>query len=444
MTYNIVDIFAGAGGLGEGFRQAGFILKLSAEMDSYCIKTLITRELYHYDKSIYLNYIKSGYMLDEFFAKTDNPELYTLLSKNVLEIKLGENNYKEISKRAGTVDILVGGPPCQAYSIIGRSRDLNRKKSDPRHYLFRVYLKILDEIKPKFFIYENVPGLLTAKSEDGLISKMFVDDLNKLDTPYLFVPKRISSRQLSFLEQNTLRDYLTNMEDYGIPQKRKRIILIGVKKTIYNRNKKIVDELWTNIEDNISEKVNVRQAIWDLPILDIKALNFGKDRSRQNYRKVNKSIYALIMDSGFGVYNHKSRTHMPSDLKRYKYYIKNTRQGKQRPSIKTLGVERPELLPDHKNKSSFIDRFKVQLYQEPASTITAHISKDGHYYIHPDIKQCRSLTVREAARIQSFPDNFFFEGPRTEQFKQVGNAVPPLFANIVARELKLVLDKLKN
>ena len=425
--------------MGDGFRQAGYNIKLSAEMDPHCHKTLVARELYYSNKSKYINYLNSGLSLEKYLSSSD----YNHLSKNVLKIHLDIKNLKIISEKSTGADVLVGGPPCQAYSIIGRSRDQNRKRKDPRHILFKVYLRLLDLIKPKFFIYENVPGLLSAESEDGIITKMFIDDLNKLNTSYVIIPKMINSNQLSIISNNTLRDYVTNMADYGIPQMRKRVILIGVKKKIYDKNKRVIDGLWDNINKHKTGRNNVKSAIWDLPVLNIMKLNFGNNRTSQNYRKVRKSEYAKIMDSGFGVYNHESRTHMDSDLKRYQYFIKNTKPGCQRPSIKTLENDRPDLIPNHKNRTSFMDRFKVQLYSEPASTITAHISKDGHYYIHPDIKQCRSFTVREAARIQSFPDNFFFEGPRTEQFKQVGNAVPPMFAKIVAQELKLILDKIK-
>ena len=411
-------------------------------MDLHCTKTLITRELYYHDKVIYLDYIKSNLTLELYFQKKNDDKLYERLSKRVLNIKLDENNLDLISKNAKGSHILIGGPPCQAYSTIGRSRDPNRKKTDPRHFLFRVYLKLLDKIKPTFFVYENVLGLLSAKSEKGLITKMFVDDLNNLDTPYLFIPKNVNSNQLSFISDYRLKDYAIDISEYGVPQKRKRVIIIGVKKEVYIKNKSIVDELWDNIESHKTENINVKDAIYDLPVLDIKNDKYGNNRSIQNYRKVKRSEFAKKMDSGFGVLNHQSRTHMKSDLERYKYFIENSHSGQKRPSIKTLQINKPSLLPKHKNKSSFIDRFKVQLYDQPSSTITAHISKDGHYYIHPDIRQCRSLTVREVARLQSFPDNFFFEGPRTEQFRQVGNAVPPLFANIIAQELKLILTKI--
>ena len=238
---------------------------------------------------------------------------------------------------------------------------------------------------------------------------------------------------------------------FGVPQERKRLILIGYRSNLKNKTQ-LIDKVFNRIQklavDNVQKSKQgklrfpvVRDAIDDLPAVKPGEGNdhwFGEYNGSSKLCKYQKE---MRRDSP-GVLNHRARTHMTSDLKRYEFYIKHWITKHQKADLNTLMATNSRLLPDHRHLDKFIDRFKVQWWEKPSSTITAHISKDGHYFIHPDLKQCRSFTVREAARCQSFPDNFKFEGPRTEQFKQVGNAVPPRLAACIAREIKVVLDQL--
>ena len=236
-----------------------------------------------------------------------------------------------------------------------------------------------------------------------------------------------------------------------MPQNRRRLILIGYRKDLKEKNPAI-DTVFMKLQRKAElnsfytdfgsqELLTVKDAISDLPTLQPgEGINdwFGKYENNNGLTTYQKE---MRKDSP-GVLNHRARTHMPSDLKRYKFFIRHINKYGKPANIEILKINNNGLLPAHKHLDKFVDRFKVQRWDRPASTITAHIAKDGHYFIHPDKEQCRSFTVREAARCQSFPDNFKFEGPRTEQFRQVGNAVPPLLARAIAEELKVELKKI--
>jgi DNA (cytosine-5)-methyltransferase 1 len=237
------------------------------------------------------------------------------------------------------------------------------------------------------------------------------------------------------------REYILNSVDFSIPQERKRIVLVGYKQELESEYPGI-RSIFRNILFSIKSRnsyLTVTDAIGDLP-----PLKPGEGNNRwfglyNGSNRITKYQDKIRKDSP-GVLNHRARTHMESDLERYKFFVEHHKNGNGAATLNDLAQERPDLMPDHRNLTDFIDRFKVQWWTQPSSTITSHISKDGHYYIHPDIHQCRSFTVREAARCQSFPDNYLFEGPRTEQFKQVGNAVPPRLASVIAR---VILKELK-
>ena len=432
----VIDLFAGAGGLGEGFYNAGFSISASIDNNTHCLNTLRTRALYRYFKKIneqeYFKLITSS-TLDH------RTELYnTLFNDNkikekVLSLDLSKTFDKNVRKELISIekdcDVIIGGPPCQAYSLINTKT--RNKSSDIRHVLFKNYLHIIDIIKPKVFLFENVVGMTSSRINGKNIIQLFEDDLKKMKTKYLIISKRGDKNDLSY----NRNDYIYDMSTYGIPQKRRRFILVAVRKDIYKKHNKndLCKKFFSKKE---YETFTVKNAIGDLP--KINALNKrGEDIYLKNkVRKKSGSLYSKSLYMNYdGVFNHRSRTHMKQDLERYKFLASLKKNDRVSNTMKLFKDKRPDLLPEHKNLSSFVDRFKVHYSDSLAHTIMAHISKDGHYYIHYDPKQNRSLTVREAARIQSFSDNYFFEGPRTEQFKMVGNAVPPVFTRILAEKI---------
>lgn len=454
MKYYAIDLFAGCGGLSEGFNRAGFKVIARIEMDRWACETMKTRVLYYKLKEKkklywYFRYLKNEISKETIFQRF--PEIKNEINLEVIKAEFGKEPFERIIERienvrryygASKFHVLLGGPPCQPYSIVGRSRDRERMVNDKRHFLYEYYLKILESIQPDFFLFENVPGLITANAAGEKVFHRILDDFSAISPSYKVAPS------LDEFRENP-RNYILDSVQFGIPQKRKRIFLVGYRRIFLDKQPAICT-IFQRIQKsglrNIKNMgaLSVTDAIGDLPPLRPGEGNdswYGKYNSYHNGQELTEYQIKMRRRS-LGVLNHRARTHMQSDLERYRYFIEKHKNGNHGVTLKDLIEERPDMIPRHKNLDGFLDRFRVQWWNQPSSTVTAHICKDGHYYIHPDISQCRSFTVREAARCQSFTDNFKFEGPRTEQFRQVGNAVPPLLAYAIAIEIRKALRKI--
>ena len=414
---NFIDLFSGAGGLSEGFIRKGFKAIAHVEMDKASCNTLLTRTAYHYltekgQKEIYVDYLKK---------KITRAELYDLLPKelknSVINEPIGANNnariFKQIDEIKGKkkIDLIVGGPPCQAYSLIGRAADKNGMKNDDRNYLYIQYAEFLKKYKPKVFVFENVLGLLSAKDKNG---EKYLDKMLNL-----------------FREIGYETEYkLLHANNFGVLQNRKRVILIGKKGT----KKGFYPEF-----EKKELTVNVEEIFKGLPKLKAGEGNFFETKYTKDASEYLKEI--KVQNGLDFTTQHIARPHNEQDKEIYRIAINKWNKNGERLNYNDL----PDRLKSHKNRNSFTDRFKVVAEELPAChTVVAHIAKDGHYYIHPDIKQNRSITPREAARLQSFPDDYFFEGQsdkpsKTAAFKQIGNAVPPLMAEEIASEIKKIL-----
>lgn len=396
--YNFIDLFAGCGGLSEGFYKLGYKALLHLEIEEVFCKTLRTR-MRHY-----------GYSEEEI----ENAVLCADITSDDI--------ISEIDKRVHEkVDLIVGGPPCQAFSSVGRAQSPDSMNSDPRNYLFENYLNVLNHIKPKMFIFENVKGLLSARPKGVKVFDIIVKEMSKT---YNIVsnPKTI----------------LLNAADYGVPQIRERVILIGVRKDIDYID---VNEIYASIiktnsdtDSNLPDYVTVGDAILDLPKL---MPGEGEEIRKWEYKGTNNSYVKKIQSEEGVLYNHVARKHNEADKERYRILSRHKNW-----QLKDLQKVRPDLI--HHDPKHFGNRYTVQESDKPGKTIVAHLYKDGNLFIHPDPEQSRTFTVREAARIQSFPDDFFFEGSRTDQYKQVGNAVPPLMAEAFARTLGVYLDLMED
>ena len=398
--YTFIDLFAGCGGLSEGFYRVGFKALAHIEINHWACETLRARMCYYGYKNIDKEVIEHDITAPDIINKID----------------------EAVAGR--TVDVIIGGPPCQAYSTAGRVRDGKGMAADPRNFLFEKYVEILEYYSPKFFVFENVTGVLSAKVNGNHIFPRIIQALgNKYDV----------------ISDPTV--LIHNTADYGVPQMRKRVIIMGVRKDIdktsvtklYND---VIKTHWnpeTPLEEREGRKkfVDVKQAIGDLP-----AVEPGNDASTENFdypcdnaflRRIGKKGVYPLMD-------HIARRHNALDRERFTVMIHNHW---------TFGQLRKNMPQyEHEHARVFDNSYVVQWWDMPSKTILAHIHKDGFQFIHPDEKQARSFTVREAARIQSFPDDFVFAGSRGEKYKQIGNAVPPLFAEALAKSVKINLDKL--
>ncbi len=443
----VLDLFAGAGGLSEGFIRAGCEIVGHIEMDKNACSTLVTRMIYHAlarnnNLKDYKEYIYGKITRDELIHKHNLQKE----QDSVICTEIGEHNYVKLieqikSKLNGqNLDIIVGGPPCQAYSYIGRARDDQNMKNDTRNYLYKYYIAFLKALKPKIFVFENVPGLVTAGNGK-----------------YLRNMRRLMK------ESGYETDFkILNAADFGVPQNRKRIILVGWSKksqlkqypefpqskskyTVRDFLKDVLEIHASGMEGADREPGGVYQVQGEdgvrgeqfYPVQRelgrIPELHAGEEYATGELPRKNLALERLgIRNPKFNILmDHMSRPNVERDLEIYRLAVQAKQKGE---NIKYNSL--PSRLKTHNNEKGFLDRFKVVDINGKAShTVVAHIAKDGHFYIHPDIKQNRSLTVREAARLQTFPDDYKFEGSRGPKFKQIGNAVPPLFSTVLAMEL---------
>jgi DNA (cytosine-5)-methyltransferase 1 len=527
----IIDLFAGPGGLGEGFSAYKenaanpFKIAISIEKETSAHRTLTLRAFYRQfgddTPEEYYQFLRGE------LGKNPEDQLYKIerfakqvsaAQKEARCFTLGEDNKKidtAIADAIGSDEcMLIGGPPCQAYSLVGRARNLGIKdykaEDDPRSFLYLEYLKVIAKYQPLVFVMENVKGLLSAKiNGESLFDNMRKDLHNPSKATKTRAKKgrtRHNYRIVSLVcpspendvkaghdEITAAKNYVIKTENFGIPQRRHRVILLGLREDIADKwdnglilspsgaqtstqdvlndlprlrsglSKGInTNERW--VETLKSSKAKLSKTLTDSGLESIalniekvidkinvprqqQGSNFGIKKTKNLSIENNTALENWYKDTRLGNYvvNHETRGHIEKDLHRYMFcstwalVAKKNKWDNPFPKSKDY----PDLLkPNHENFSSgkFADRFRVQLSHTPATTVTSHISKDGHYYIHYDPTQCRSFTVREAARIQTFPDNYFFVGTRTQQYVQVGNAVPPFLAQQISKIVWTLLD----
>jgi len=492
----VIDLFAGPGGLGEGFASyspnggdAAFQIGLSVEKEEVAHRTLTLRAAFRQligtnAEQTYYDYVRGDISAADFRAHPVVEEAFGHAGEEAKQLELGKADEKRLDadiRRAlgGATDwVLIGGPPCQAYSLAGRSRRANDVtfQHDEKHFLYREYLRIIRIHAPPIFVMENVKGLLSSR-HSGL--PMFTRIVEGLARPASGLEYDVRSAVLSNPGfELAPEDYVIHAERYGVPQRRHRVILIGVRRDLSNPRIPVLEPKLklVTIADAIGDLPRIRSRLsegddsataWHQAVSEglaniegwEQAGGAGVRRTMSDAIRMARELNSIgdrfskypaglvlrtdefrkwVVRPRLGGYvQHVSRSHMKSDLGRYLFAAAYAQTFQASPRLNAFPAR---LLPAHRNarqspESStipFKDRFRVHCEHEPASTVVSHIAKDGHYYIHYDPSQCRSLTVREAARIQTFPDDYYFEGNRTQQYIQVGNAVPPLLARKLA------------
>ncbi|UNV90462.1 MULTISPECIES: DNA cytosine methyltransferase [unclassified Comamonas] len=501
----VIDLFAGPGGLCEGFSSvmgtAGarcFDVKVSIEKDPVAHRTLLLRAIFrkfHKNRvpTCYYDYVRGNISREQFLSHPEIKDAAAHAAKEARCAELGVVAPEEVDGwiREALGDqtdwVLIGGPPCQAYSLAGRSRlrskDVKKFEADAKHFLYIEYLRIIQQFAPAVFVMENVKGMLNSTNSGKRIFEKILADLK---SPRENLSYEVRSLVVNKAEGQDLdpNDYVIEADDHGIPQSRHRVILFGIRSDVAKATHALRERPDRFLLTKVQKKVGVSAALaglpalrsrlskepdsqdawievlrespkslkdWRVPVrMDIEAAmtKFIKLAEKQTTygstfipqevtpgEAMPKALREWYLDPKLGgVLQHETRSHMRSDLHRYMFAACFAATQKYAPDLHFFP---PRLLPNHVNVDKetipFKDRFRVQMGKHPSSTVVAHIKKDGHYYIHPDPAQCRSLTVREAARLQTFPDNYFFEGNRTEQYGQIGNAVPPLLAKQIGQ-----------
>lgn len=511
-TFGVVDLFAGPGGLGEGFAslvEAGhtpFRIGISVEKEESAHRTLTLRAFLRKYKG------RHGILPKEFINKhaglipgvdwkAVDAESWKHAVRESRCLELGTGDATDAIDRAikplrrdFDETILIGGPPCQAYSLVGRARAKGKldyvPENDQRHYLFREYIRVLDRLRPAAFVMENVKGMLSSTIESRLVFEMLMEDLSSLGKrrghQYELRAIRVVDGKARFMEAVQPSDFVVRAEHFGVPQRRHRVIIVGIRADLISGAETAsiaVPPITRTVSDAIGNLPSLRSGIsrkvddpevWRAAVVSAArrlASTYGR-RKDQTLGDAFSTVAASVADVTFprstkalpkaygtskddlrrwlerpslsALAQHETRGHMSSDLGRYLFAAVYGATYGYSPKAEDFPQS---LSPEHLNWHSgvFNDRFRVQLYGESSTTVTSHISKDGHYYIHPDPLQCRSLTVREAARLQTFPDDYLFLGNRTQQYVQVGNAVPPYLARqiaaLVSRSLSSVIAR---
>lgn len=403
----VVDLFSGAGGLLEGFMQSGFYYpQASVEWEKAPIDTLRHRlknkwHIEHADES------------SIWFDMQRTEELFNGFNDEKYGVSKGLDYYVK-----GGTDVIIGGPPCQAYSQAGRTKDKYGMKYDYRNYLFEYYLKTVERYQPQLFVFENVPGMLSAMPDGTPIVELIKNDVNNIG--YEIV-------------ENIKYHAVIDTSEYGVPQNRKRVILVGLKRNgrTYQECQNLLVEFYDKIlpKYKSDNKISVEEAIGDLPKL------FPLDEEI-TVPGVGKQSHSLPenLDLQWG---HVSRFQNKRDINIFGLLAEDIASGKNE-------FQDADKLNEIYNKAtggnSKVHKYHVLRKNQPSTTITAHLHKDGLRFIHPDPAQKRTITVREAARLQSFPDDFEFISTRGNNYKMIGNAVPPEFSRRLSLAIKQFLE----
>jgi len=484
----IIDLFAGPGGLNEGFSRLGesvgrpaFTTIGSFEMETTAVQTLTLRGAYRHllrseegVPSEYYQFIRGEINKSTFASSARVAEAFAVAESHVHQVELGsatddsEETIRAALDAAGVKTgeqpwVLIGGPPCQAYSLAGRSRRANDATfaTDKKHFLYREYLHIIRTFAPPVFVMENVKGLLSSTTSGESMFDLIKRDLENPGDGLRYTIHSLSVPNPP--DSLKPRDFIIKSELYGVPQKRHRVILLGIREGAFPAGKTVgflTPSETVTVEHALNGMPKLRSGISPASLDDevewqsIREHGFSRaeqagvprtlldplpGRGSASMRRLDEpsgpaAYRKWILDAAFEeVVQHQSRSHMIKDLERYQFAAALAKKDGIAPKLRDFPAD---LLPNHRNAASdarpFEDRFRVQISGAPSTTVVSHISKDGHYYIHPDPEQMRSLTVREAARLQTFPDNYYFVGNRTQQYHQVGNAVPPLLAHQIA------------
>lgn len=401
---NTIDLFAGCGGLMDGFEQSGKYRTLACVEWELAPCANIAKRLkskWGYSSADEMVLRFDIQRTDELFEGWDDPEYGTSVGLDALV------------NRGGGVDLIIGGPPCQAYSIAGRIRDENGMRDDYRNYLFESYIKVVQRYKPKAFVFENVPGILSAKPGGFPI----IDEIKK------------TFDEAGYVVLSNLKKAVLDFSKFGIPQNRSRIIILGLSKEVYGEQAQgLLDRFYNELlPARKCKKKTVRDAIGDLPALY--PLLF---ETKIDGKKCSHSVSDGVIK------NHLPRWHSKRDIDIFRKLEQDIETGEKR-YVTTEALK--QLYEEETGHTSNVHKYYVLRWDEPSNLIPAHLYKDGLRHIHPSSAQARSITVREAARLQTFPDDYEFIGSQMDQYKMIGNAVSPAMSKVLAEAIWELLFK---